>query len=257
MRLDGKVALVTGAGSGIGRATALVLAREGARVAVCDINLKGAEATVAQIAAKGGVAAACRLDVADEAQWTATVEAVRQAHGGLHALVNNAGVELVKPILDTTLADWRKLMAVNLDGVFLGIRAAAPAMLDSGGGAIVNISSIAGMRGYNRQAAYCTSKGGVRILTKAAAVEFAERGWPIRVNSVHPGVIDTPMLDDMMAGRSAAQRAAGRDKLKAMMPINRLGEPADIAEAVLYLVSDAAKFVTGVELPVDGGLLAR
>lgn len=256
-RLDGRVALVTGSGSGIGRATARVLAREGAKVAVGDINAAGVAETVRQVGEAGGQALGLALDVTDEAAWTAAVARVVAEWGRLDVLVNNAGTELIRPLVETTLAEWRRVMAVSLDGAFLGHRAAIPAMLEGGGGAIVNISSIAGIHGYNRQAAYCASKGGIRLLSKAAAVECGERGWPIRVNSVHPGPIDTPMVDGMFAGRDDAQKEQGKRRLAGMALSGRFGEPEDIAEAVCYLASDAAKYVTGTELVVDGGSIAR
>ena len=256
-RLDGRVALVSGAGSGIGRATARLLARDGARIAVGDINAEGAAETVRLIGEAGGQGLALALDVTDETAWAAAVERVKAAWGRLDVLVNNAGTELVKPIVDTTLAEWRRVMAVNLDGAFLGIRACLPVMIRGSGGSIVNISSIAGIHGYNRQTAYCASKGGIRLLSKAAAVECGERGWPVRVNSVHPGPIDTPMVSGMFKGRSDEQAERGRAKLAEMTLTGRLGEPDDIAEAVCYLASDAARYVTGTELVVDGGSIAR
>jgi len=255
--LAGKVALVSGAASGIGRQCAMTLAGAGAKVVVADLNAAGGNETVSLVEKQGGSAFFQALDVADEAQWQAAVDAVVARWSRLDILVNNAGVELVALIPETTLAQWRKLMSVNLDGVFLGTRAAIAAMRQSGGGSIVNLSSVAGLNGYARQAAYCASKGAVRLLTKSTAVECAEQGWNIRCNSVHPGGIDTPMLHGMYAGADPATREHRLKRLKAMHPMNRLGEPRDIAEAVLYLASDAAKFVTGSELVVDGGMSAR
>ena len=255
--LDGKVALVSGAASGIGRQCALTLAGAGAKVAVADLNAGGGNETVALVEKAGGSAFFQALDVADEAQWQAAVDAVVARWGRLDVLVNNAGVELVALIAETSLAQWRKLMSVNLDGVFLGTRAAIAAMRKSGGGSIVNLSSVAGINGYTRQAAYCASKGGVRLLTKSTAVECAEQGWNIRCNSVHPGVIDTPMARALLQGVDPEVAKQRLERLKALHPMNRLGEPRDIAEAVLFLASDASKFVTGAELVVDGGMTAR
>ena len=255
--VEDKVALVTGAASGIGRVTAEVLASEGARVTVADLNEAGGHETVLRISSRGGTAAFDKLDVASEADWDAAIASTVARFGRLDILVNNAGMEIVKLIPDTSLADWRRLMSVNLDGVFLGTKAAIAAMRKTGGGAIVNISSVAGINGYARQAAYCASKGGVRLLTKSAAVECAEQGWNIRVNSVHPGVIDTPMARSLLSGLDPQVAAQRLERLKALHPIGRLGEPEDIARAVLYLASDAAKFVTGTELVVDGGMTAR
>jgi 3(or 17)beta-hydroxysteroid dehydrogenase len=255
--LEGKVALVSGAASGIGRQCALTLAAAGAKVAVADLNAGGGAETVALVEKQGGRALFQRLDVADEAQWQAAVDAVLARWGRFDILVNNAGMEIVALIPETSFAQWRKLMSVNLDGVFLGTRAAIAAMRKTGGGAIVNISSVAGLNGYARQAAYCASKGGVRLLTKSTAVECAEQGWNIRCNSVHPGVIDTPMARSLLQGVDPETAKHRLERLKALHPMNRLGEPADIAEAVLFLASDASKFVTGTELVVDGGMTAR
>ncbi len=250
-----KVALVTGAASGLGRAQAKMLAEHGARVAAADIDAAGGEQTVAEIAAACGEAAFWPLDVTDEAGWQATVAAVVDRFGRLDVLVNNAGVELVKSIPETSFAEWRRLMAVNLDGVFLGTRAAIGVM--GAGGSIVNISSVAGLIGFTGQAAYCASKGGVRLLTKAAAVECAEAGLGIRVNSVHPGVIDTPMYRAFTAGLDEAEAAAAMGRIAALHPLGRVGEPLDVAGSVLFLAGDDSKFMTGAELVVDGGLTAR
>jgi 3(or 17)beta-hydroxysteroid dehydrogenase len=255
--VEGKVALVTGAASGIGRVTAQVLASEGARVTVADLNEAGGHETVLHIQSRGGTGAFDRLDVASEADWDAAIARTVERFGRLDILVNNAGVELIKLIPETSLADWRRLMSVNLDGVFLGTKAAIAAMRKTGGGVIVNISSVAGINGYARQAAYCASKGAVRLLTKSAAVECAEQGWNIRVNSVHPGVIDTPMARSLLEGLDPQVAAQRLERLKALHPVGHLGEPEDIARAVLYLASDASKFVTGTELVVDGGMTAR
>jgi NAD(P)-dependent dehydrogenase (short-subunit alcohol dehydrogenase family) len=226
-------------------------------VAVADVNEAGAGETVRRIEAKGGVAIVLKLDVTSEIDWQAAVDAAMARLGRLDILVNNAGMEIVKLIPETTLADWRRLMSVNLDGVFLGIKTAVAAMRKTGGGSIVNISSVAGINGYARQSAYCASKGGVRLLSKSAAVECAEQGWNIRVNSVHPGVIDTPMARSLLAGSPPDVAAQRFERLKALHPVGHLGEPGDIAAAVLYLASDASKFVTGTELVVDGGMTAR
>jgi len=255
--VQGKVALVSGAASGIGRATAELLAAEGAKLVIGDVNENGGRETVARIETKGGNALFQRLDVTSESDWAAAVDATVARFGRIDILVNNAGMETVKLITETSLGDWRKLMGVNLDGVFLGSKAAIVAMRKTGGGAIVNISSIAGINGYARQTAYCASKGGVRLLTKATAIECAEQGWNIRCNSVHPGVIDTPMARGLLEGLDPAVAAQRLERLKAMHPLGHIGEPNDIAAAVVYLASDAAKFVTGTELIVDGGMTAR
>jgi len=252
-----KVAIVTGGASGIGRETAQALAKCGGKVAIADINQSGAEQVAAEIAEAGGEALAVPLDVADEASWQAAVEAVVAHFGRLDILVNSAGVELMKSIADTSLEDFRWLMAINVDGVFLGIKYALPAMRDSGGGAIVNISSVAGINGYARQAAYCASKGGVRLLTKATAIEAATHGYNVRVNSVHPGVIDTPMARQFLEDKSAEQAEMTWQTLTNMHPIGRMGTVSDIANAILFLASDLSAFMTGAELVVDGGITAN
>lgn len=255
--LSGKVALITGAASGLGRASALLLAEQGARIAAADLNAEAGEATVAQIAAAGGEAAFFPLDVVDEDGWTATVAGVIERFGKLDVLVNNAGIELVQSIPETSFEEWRRVMDVNLDGVFLGIKAAIQGMRQSGGGSIVNISSVAGINGFSRQAAYCASKGGVRLLTKSAAVECAEGGLNIRVNSVHPGVIDTPMYQAFFDGMDEQSAKVAEERFTALHPIGHVGAPDDVAQCVLFLASDASKFVTGSEMVVDGGLTAR
>lgn len=255
--LSGKVALITGAASGLGRAMALLLAEQGARVAAADLNAEGGERTVADIAAAGGEAAFFPLDVVDEDGWQAAVDGVIDRFGRLDVLVNNAGVELVRSIPETSFEEWRQVMNVNLDGVFLGVKAGIRGMAKSGGGSIINISSVAGINGFSRQAAYCASKGGVRLLTKSAAVECAEAGLNIRVNSVHPGVIDTPMYKAFFDGMDEQSAKAAEARFTALHPIGHVGAPDDVAQCVLFLASDASKFVTGSEMVVDGGLTAR
>ena len=256
MDVNGKAALVTGGSSGIGRETALTLARAGARVAVADIDAdKGAE-TVAALEGIGTEALFISLDVTDEASWRQAVEAAVGRFGRLDVLVNAAGIELVRMIHETSLDDFRRVMSVNLDGVFLGTKYGIAAMSKTGGGSIINISSIAGIRGYGRQTAYCASKGGVRLLTKAAAVEAAQNGLNVRVNSVHPGVIDTAMTRGMFGDRGDDAHQQRWEKLADLAPIGRVGEPSDIANMILYLASDASSFVTGAEMVVDGGITA-
>ncbi len=254
--LNEKVALVTGGASGIGAETARLLAAKGAAVAIADIDAEGGAANAAMITKAGGRAAHITLDVTSEASWEAAMAAVVAQFGGLHILLNGAGIELVAKIVDTSLADFQKVMAVNLDGVFLGIKHAMPTMRDSGGGSIINISSIAGLRGYMRQIAYCGSKGGVCLMTKAAAMEAAHYGYNVRVNSVHPGAIETPMVEALVAHRDAAGQKAAMEKMRQMHPIGRMGQPIDIANAILFLASDASSFMTGAEIVVDGGITA-
>lgn len=263
-RLEGKVALVTGAASGIGRACALALAREGARVVVADLDQAGLSEVCAAIGGAGGRGEPERLDVASEAAWAEVVGRVDQRGAGLHILVNNAGVCISAPLLQTTLEIWRRQNAVNLDGVFLGVRAALPLIERSGGGSIVNISSVAGLRGIAGLSGYCASKGGVRLFTKAVALECAAAGNGVRVNSIHPGAIETPIWVKMQHGgvmpegsNSAEELMEGTRRAAARAtPLGFPGAPDDIAEGVVYLCSDAARFVTGTELVIDGGVSA-
>ncbi|MCA1683411.1 MAG: glucose 1-dehydrogenase [Actinobacteria bacterium] len=242
--MDGKVALVTGGASGIGRATVLRLATAGMRVVATDIDAAGANV----VAAIEG-AMFVEHDVRDEAAWERAVEATLQAHGRLDVLVNNAGISRVAAVTEMTLADWRSLMAVNLDGVFLGVKHGVLAMRRHGdGGAIVNVSSISGIVGAPRSSAYCASKGGVRLLTKAVALECAAEG--IRVNSVHPGAVSTPIWSKVKAGPDAQAAIA------AAQPMGRMAEPSEVADAIAFLASDAARFMTGSELVVDAGFTA-
>ena len=255
-RVAGKVALVTGAASGLGKATAERLAEEGAAVVIGDIRVEAAKEVGAAISARGQRAQALKLDVTSEADWIAAVGATEQAFGKLDVLVNNAGTADGTWVHKLTLERWRQIHAINLDGVFLGIKYGAEAMKRAGGGSIVNISSVAGLVGIAEAAsAYCSSKGGVTQLTKATALEFALLKTNIRVNSVHPGYMDTPMLQGVIAAYREPEEA--RTRLTASEPLGRLGEPRDIANAVLYLASDESKFVTGAQMVVDGGFAAR
>lgn len=254
--LSGRAALVTGAGSGIGRKAAEVLAGAGAAVACSDVNEKAAQETAAAIEVAGGRAIAFRHDVVEEADWRQAVEATVSAFGGLHVLVNNAGIELVRFIPEISTADFRRVMDVNVLGVFLGIQACADAMHEAGGGSIINISSVAGLIGAPRQAAYCASKGAVRLMTKATALELAQAGRNIRINSVHPGIIETPMLQELLTGIPEDKQAVRIEQMTARHALGRLGQPLDIANAILFLASDLSSFMTGSEVVVDGGLTA-
>lgn len=256
MDVRGKVALVTGASSGIGRQTALTLGRAGARVVVADVNADGGGETVSALEGMGVDALFVTLDVTDETAWQKAIETTLSRFKRLDVLVNAAGIELVRTIADTSLEDFRRVMSVNLDGVFLGTKYGIEAMAKAGGGSIINISSIAGIRGYAKQTAYCASKGGVKLLTKAAATEAAQNGTNVRVNSVHPGVIDTAMTRGMFGDRNDENRQKTWNRLADLAPIGRVGEPSDIANMILYLASDASSFVTGAEMVVDGGITA-
>ncbi len=252
-RVDNKIAIVTGAGSGIGRATARLLASEGARVVVADLDRAGGEKTVREITGAGGVAVFIKLDVSRESDWELVIEQTLVRFGRLDILVNNAGIMFVRKIEDMALEDWRRVMSVNLDGVFLGTKHAIRAMKKGGGGSIVNLSSAAGIIAtHDDTSAYIASKGGVRLFTKAAALEcsYAGHDYHIRVNSVHPGATDTAMTAAML------QDPAMREKIKDVMPIGFIGQPEDIARAILFLASDESRLVTGAELVVDGGWTA-
>jgi NAD(P)-dependent dehydrogenase (short-subunit alcohol dehydrogenase family) len=251
-RLSGKVVFVTGGARGLGAETARAMAAEGASVAVSDLDAAGAAALARELTAKGVKAFSIGHDVASEESWAAAISAVQNALGPLDVLVNNAGILLVKPIVDTTLEDFRKVSSVNVDGVFLGIKHAFRAMA-ARGGCIVNLSSIAGLMGAANHIAYNASKGAVRLMTKAAALEAATLGWPIRCNSIHPGIMDTVMTQThYRLGYDNENTAA----MLNMIPSGRFGTSADIAWAAVYLASDEASYVNGAELVVDGGVMA-
>jgi NAD(P)-dependent dehydrogenase (short-subunit alcohol dehydrogenase family) len=251
-RVAGKVALVTGAGMGLGRASALMLAREGARVAVTDVKEAEGRAVADAIIETGGEAIFIRHDVASEADWANAIDITLRRFGKLDILVNNAGVLFAAKVGETSLERWRGLMAVNCDGVFLGTKHGMAVMKK--GGSIINLSSVAGIVGLENLGAYNASKGAVRLFTKSAALECAKAGNGVRVNSIHPGGIWTPMLETFIGkrGESAADAAAAD-----MHPMGHAGEPDDIAYGVLYLASDESKFVTGSELVIDGGYTAQ
>jgi len=250
-RVQDKVALVTGGASGIGFAAAKLFVAEGATVVVAD---RDEAAATAAVAALGQRARFHRLDVTREDEWVAITDAVVRDFGRIDIVVNNAGVVLFKDIETTTLQEWRDLMAVNLDGVFLGCKHAIRVMKERGGGSIVNMSSVAGLIGSGNLAAYCASKGGVRLLTKSVALHCARKGYNIRCNSVHPSFAETPMLQSMIASaRNPEKLAAG---FAAAAPLGRLAQPIEIARTILFLASDESAFTTGAELVVDGGLTA-
>ncbi len=249
MRLDGKIALITGAASGMGAATARVFAREGAKVAVADVLEEEGRAVVAGIVNAGGTARFVALDVAEETQWEAAIADVLHAWGRLDVLVNNAGISgsNTNDLYDTAL--WDRIMAVNARGTFLGVKHGVAAMRRTGGGAIVNLSSISGNVGQERiHCAYNASKAAVRLLTKAVAVQEGAAG--IRVNTVHPGLMPP------MRTSGATADPVFRAKMMAHVPMGRSGAVEEVAHAVLFLASDEASYITGAELHVDGGYLA-
>jgi 3(or 17)beta-hydroxysteroid dehydrogenase len=254
-RLAGKVALVTGAASGIGRVTAILFARHGAMTVCADIATAGDKATAAAIAESGASASSLHLDVTSASDWQAAIEQVLALHSHLDILVNSAGISFAAPITEMSLEDWHRVMAVNLDGIFLGTKHAIAAMrLRPEGGSIVNISSAAGIRASPGASAYSTSKAAVCMFTKAVAKECKERGDNIRLNTVCPGGVKTPLWKTMpffqeLIARHGSEEAAFR----ALEQSGRFAEPEEIALAILYLASDEARFVTGTDLIIDGG----
>ena len=251
-RVDGKVALVTGGASGLGAESARRLAREGAKVVFTDLAAEAGQAVTDEILAEGGEAAFLAHDVTDDARWGEVVAETLRRFGRIDVLVNSAGVGGGEPILEATLEGWRRIVGINLDGTFLGVRHVAPAMVAAGRGSIVNLSSILGKVGFPGAAAYCASKGGVAMLTKAVALELAPAG--VRVNSVHPGFIETPMV--VNAFRESENENAMRDMVISRHAMGRLGVPREIADAVVFLASEESSFMTGAELVIDGGYTA-
>ena len=249
--VQGKVALVTGGSSGIGRATALTFAREGAKVVVADVLIDGGEETVRLIKADGGDAIFVKADMTNPTDIEAMVQKAVAAYGRLDCAHNNAGIEgATGKTADYNESDWDRVIQINLTGVWLCLKYEIPQMLKQGGGAIVNTASDAGLLGVSRMPAYVASKHGVVGLTKTAALEYAKAG--IRVNAVCPGVIKTPMVE-----RMTSQLPGRMERMAAAEPVGRMGKPEEIAAAVVWLCSDAASFVTGLPMPVDGGIAAQ
>ena len=254
-RMQSKIAIVTGGAVGIGRACVRRLAEEGAKVGIFDILKAEGVALREELTAQGRDVAFWRVDVADEAAIKAAIDAAAAKFGGLDVMVNNAGISgAAKPTDQVTEEEWDRVQAVNVKGVFFGTKHAIPHLRAAGGGSIVNLSSIAGLVGVGGIAPYHASKGAVRLMTKNDAITYAPEH--IRVNSVHPGYIWTPMVENYLSGAGGDLEAA-KAAADAAHPIGHMGEPDDIAWAVVFLASDEAKFVTGAELVVDGGYTAR
>ena len=259
-QVAGKVALVTGGASGIGQAISELLAEEGAKVVVTDVDeLRGPD-VVTGIKKAGDEAIFLPQDVTSEERWAEIVGEVEKRFGRLDIMVSNAGIGIAVPsIVEMSLADWRKQTAINLDGVFLSVKHCLPLMRKHGGGSIVMMSSLAGLRGAAGLSAYSATKGGVRLFAKSIAMECAAAGDGIRVNSVHPGIIDTPIWGKIPTGATGAGQNAPIDpeeRAKVATPLGRAGQAAEIASGVLYLASDASRYVTGSELVIDGGMNA-
>lgn len=265
-RLDGKVALISGGARGIGGETARLMSEAGAKVVIGDVLVEEGRATVASLEKAGGEAWFVELDVRSETSWSDAVSDAGRRFGKLDVLVNNAAIFLGRDFEEATLDDWHKLVAVNMTGVFLGTKACAPALRTAGlqsahGSAIVNISSIAGLIGSPLDQLYSMTKGGVTLFTKSTALSFGRKGDRIRVNAVHPGVIETDMGAKTFSRRMALMGSndvdAAKEASRHLHPIGRLGRPDDIAATILFLASDDARFMTGSSLVVDGGFTAQ
>ncbi|MED1951387.1 glucose 1-dehydrogenase [Brevibacillus centrosporus] len=249
-RLEGKVAIITGGGTGIGKHTALRFAREGAKVVVTDINLDSANQTVDEIKNAGGSALAIAHDVSKEEQWQQVVAQAVEQYQKVDILFNNAGIYIIKPLAEITLDDWNRLMSINVTGVFLGMKHVMPVMAKQKAGSVINASSIAGLIGAPGHVLYGASKGAVRIMTKDAAIEYAQQG--VRVNSIHPGYIQTGMVE-----YAAETTKHSTVELAKGVPTGRLGTVEDVSNVVLFLASDEAGHVTGAEFVIDGGGTAQ
>ncbi len=249
-RIAGKVALVTGGASGLGCESARLFVEEGGRVAITDINEEGGRAVAAEI---GDAAIFLPHDVTSEEQWVNVVQQTVAAFGGLNILVNSAGIGLTKTVEDIELEEWHRVHAIDLDSVFLGCKHAIPKIANSGGGSIVNISSVAGIIAGANMAAYNSAKAAVRHLSKSVALHCARKRYNIRSNSIHPAFIDTPILDRHKE-KYGADVALG--KFARQIPLGRVGQPREVANAILFLASDESSFITGTELIIDGGISA-
>ncbi len=257
-RVSGKIALITGAANGLGRAAAIALAREGATIVATDRDEKGGAALGAEIEADGGKAVFFTHDVTDEENWRAVIAETKSCFGRLDVLVNNAGIGLSGPVTEMTLTDWRRQTAVNIDGVFLGVKHGLPLMRESGGGSIINVSSIAGLKASANASGYCATKAAVRYFTKSVALECAALKDNVRVNSLHPGIVTTAIWDSLIGtsgdGSNSRPRGATLDAFTATsVPFGRPGRTDEIAAGILWLASDESSYVTGTELVIDGG----
>ena len=251
-RLEGKTALVTGAASGIGLQTSIRLAEEGARVMMTDINLEEGRQQAEKL---GANATFLKLDITEEEEWVSVLDETVKRFDRLDILVNSAGMVLIADVEQITLEDWRKVHAVNLDGTFLGCKHGVRVMKEFGAGSIINLSSVSGMIGGFNLAAYNSSKGAVRMLTKSVALHCARAGYGIRCNSIHPTFIETPMLESMIRDSPDPEKA--RQTLVRQVPLRRIGKPDDVANMIVYLASDESTFVTGTEMVIDGGVIAQ
>jgi len=257
-RVAGKQALITGAAGGLGEAMAWMLAREGAKVAVTDVNLPGAQALAEAINAEvPGSTFAYAHDVTDEEAWVSVIDQAAAAMGGLSILVNNAGIGGDLKFVETdTLENWRRVQAVNIESIMLGCKHAMPHLRASAPSSIINISSVAGLAAAPGMGAYNATKAAVWMYTKTIALEAAKGDWNVRCNSVHPVFIKTPILDPFIA-MAGGDEAKAHERLSRGIPMKRIGEPDDVAYCVLYLAADESKFVTGAEFKIDGGMLAQ
>ena len=261
-----RITLVTGGAGGIGSATAHALAHHGASVVVTDLDAQAVAAVVESILGQGGEASGCVLDVGDPASWEAARQFVRDSYGDLSVLVNNAGVDVIKSVADTTLADWERLFRINSTGMFLGTKCFLDDLHHVGErsgvlSSIINMSSICGNIGVPFQTAYCATKGAVRMFTKAAAVEFGSLGKRVRVNSIHPGTVDTAFaaqcLKELGEAGFAPSPAEAREAIRAAHPIGNMACGDEIADSIVFLASDLSRFMTGSEMIVDGGYTAQ
>lgn len=255
-RVKNKVAIVTGGASGLGKSSAILLAREGAKIVITDLDEDHGNEVVQMIREEGGEAIFFKQDVSKEDEWESVIKTTFKTFGKLHILANAAGIAIGGNVEEVTLADWKKLLSINLDGSFLGTQYAIKAMKKTGeGGSIINFSSIEGLIGDPNLTAYNASKGGVTLFTKSAALHCAKQGYGIRVNSIHPAYIWTPLVENYL--KASGNVEEGRKMLDSLHPIGHMGEPDDIGYGVVYLASDESKFMTGAELVIDGGYTAQ